>query len=289
MIWKESLSLIGLSVVLIYWSVGDSRKAYAEDSSLSKNQPAVLASAASQCPTDLSSLTPKMEKALQFIKSASFRNTMLASLQASIPEAIAQADGLDRQIIFLKREIVRQEQERVHAEKVAREGLADPSQPPEALPVWKRRGLLLCCGSISRFHRSKSCESGISESFGVLSTGRDAIMKAVDKSSINLLHNVPEELNQEFVEKIIDQDSVRIERIVSHGHVSPTGFWYDQDEHEWVVVLAGKAQLQIEGREQLVTLGPGDTCNLLAHTKHRVVWTEPNHNTIWLAVFWRSG
>ena len=59
-----------------------------------------------------------MKKALQFVKSASFRNAMLASLQASIPEAIAQSDGLTRQITFLKREIVRQEQERARAEKV---------------------------------------------------------------------------------------------------------------------------------------------------------------------------
>ena len=27
---------------------------------------------------------------------------------------------------------------------------------------------------------------------------------------------------------------LRIERIVSEGHVSPEGFWYDQDEPEWV-------------------------------------------------------
>ena len=54
---------------------------------------------------------------------------MLVSLQASIPEAIAQSDGLAQQITFLKQEIVRQEQERAHAEKVAREGLTDPSQP----------------------------------------------------------------------------------------------------------------------------------------------------------------
>ncbi len=81
------------------------------------------------CPTDLSSLQPSMEKALQFIKSSAFRNAMLTSLRASIPDAIAKADGLPRQITFLKREILRQERERAHAEKVAREGLKDSSQP----------------------------------------------------------------------------------------------------------------------------------------------------------------
>lgn len=123
------MSLIGLSVILVYGSAYGVREALAEDSSPLKNQGAVITSAAKQCPTDLSSLQPKMEKALQFIKSASFRESMLASLQASIPEAIAQTDGLVRQITFLKQEIFRQEQERAHAEKVAREGLTDPSQP----------------------------------------------------------------------------------------------------------------------------------------------------------------
>lgn len=129
MFLQKLMSAIGVGVFLINVWVWEVREAFAEDSPLSSNQLAVMNTAAKQCPTDLSSLQPKMEKALQFIKSASFRNTMLASLQASIPEAIAQSDGLAQQITFLKQEIVRQEQERAHAEKVAREGLTDPSQP----------------------------------------------------------------------------------------------------------------------------------------------------------------
>lgn len=128
MFLQKLMSAIGVGVFLINVWVWEVREAFAEDSPLSSNQLAVMNTAAKQCPTDLSSLQPKMEKALQFIKSASFRNTMLASLQASIPEAIAQSDGLAQQITFLKQEIVRQEQERAHAEKVAREGLTDPSQ-----------------------------------------------------------------------------------------------------------------------------------------------------------------
>ena len=129
MFLQKLMSAIGVGVFLINVWVWEVRGVFAEDSPLSSNQLAVINTAAKQCPTDLSSLQPKMEKALQFIKSASFRNTMLASLQASIPEAIAQSDGLAQQITFLKQEIVRQEQERAHAEKVAREGLTDPSQP----------------------------------------------------------------------------------------------------------------------------------------------------------------
>ncbi len=122
----------------------------------------------------------------------------------------------------------------------------------------------------------------------MLSTGRRTVKKVIDHMPKNIFHGIPEGLNQELVEKLIEQDSFRLKRIVSRGHVSPTGFWYDQDEHEWVVVLAGKAKLQIEGLEQPVTLNPGDTYTLPAHKKHRVAWTEPNKDTIWLAVFWKS-
>jgi hypothetical protein len=101
----------------------------AQESPTITQPPTELSSSMTSCPSDLSVLQPKMEEALKFVKSSSFRETLLASLQASIPEAIAQADGLAGQITFLKEEIVRQEQERAHAEEVAREGLDDPSKP----------------------------------------------------------------------------------------------------------------------------------------------------------------
>ena len=110
----------------------------------------------------------------------------------------------------------------------------------------------------------------------------------MNKTPLNLLQDIPVGLNQEFIEKLIDQDSFRIERIVSRGQVSPTGSWYDQDEHEWVVVLTGQAKLKIKGEKDFVNLGPGDTYDLPAHTKHRVAWTAPNLDTIWLAVFWKD-
>jgi len=127
--WQKSITFAGLGLLLVYGSVCQVSEVFAGDLSLQKSQAEVIASAAKECPQDLTSLQPKMEKALQFIKSTSFRNTMLAALQASIPEAINQADGLARQITFLEREIVRQERDKVHAEKVAREGLTDTRQP----------------------------------------------------------------------------------------------------------------------------------------------------------------
>ena len=35
-----------------------------------------------------------------------------------------------------------------------------------------------------------------------------------------------------------------VERIISHGHATPEGEWYDQERDEWVVVLEGEARLQ---------------------------------------------
>ena len=128
LILQKSLRLIGISLFLVYGNVFDAIVYSAEESPATSPSAAVM-TAANQCPTNLSYLQPNMEKALQFVKSASFRNTMLASLQASITEAIAQSDGLTRQITFLKQEIILQEGERNHAEEVARDGLNDPSQP----------------------------------------------------------------------------------------------------------------------------------------------------------------
>ena len=125
---QKLTSMIGISIVLVYGSMWGMGNAMVDDSSSFHNQSHMITLAAKQCPTDLSLLRPEMEKALQYIKSASFRSTMLASLQASIPEAIVQADGLSQQIVFLKQEIVSQERERAYAEEVAREGLVDPSQ-----------------------------------------------------------------------------------------------------------------------------------------------------------------
>jgi cupin 2 domain-containing protein len=77
---------------------------------------------------------------------------------------------------------------------------------------------------------------------------------------------------------------VRFERIVSHGHVSPDGFWYDQDDDEWVVVIEGEGELQIEGESTPRRLQPGDWLFLPAHCRHRVVSTAEGGPTVWLAV-----
>jgi cupin 2 domain-containing protein len=100
----------------------------------------------------------------------------------------------------------------------------------------------------------------------------------------NLFADLPKDLPEESVQTLINAGSVSIERIVSHGHASPDGFWYDQDQHEWVMVMKGEVRLRFEGDELPVAMKPGDWLNIPAHKKHRVEWTTPDEPTIWLAV-----
>lgn len=102
----------------------------------------------------------------------------------------------------------------------------------------------------------------------------------------NLFTDLPDDLSKEFIETLAEGKNTRIERIVSNGQSSPEGFWYDQEQDEWIVVLKGEATLLIEGVEEPVHLQVGDHLLIPAHQKHRVDWTSPVEPTIWLAVFY---
>ena len=102
--------------------------------------------------------------------------------------------------------------------------------------------------------------------------------------SRNIFQHIPEDLPEELFEVIQSGAGVRIERIVSRGHASPDGFWYDQQGHEWILVLKGGATLSFEGQTSPVILAPGDYLNIPAHTRHRVEDTDPKQETVWLAV-----
>jgi cupin 2 domain-containing protein len=100
----------------------------------------------------------------------------------------------------------------------------------------------------------------------------------------NLFQAIPDSLPVELAETLVGSSHVRIERIISRQHASLPGFWYDQDWNEWVLLLTGTAGLRIEGFEDVLTLKPGDHLLLSAHQRHRVEWTDPQTDTIWLAV-----
>jgi len=99
----------------------------------------------------------------------------------------------------------------------------------------------------------------------------------------NIFDSIPEDLQSEVFENLVAGDGVRIERIISKGHQSPESGWYDQDKNEWVLVLRGEAIL-LFADETSVRLKTGDFINIAAHKKHRVEWTSPDVETIWLAV-----
>ena len=101
----------------------------------------------------------------------------------------------------------------------------------------------------------------------------------------NLFADLPAHLPEELIQTLLSTPQVRIERIVSQGHVSPPGFWYDQDEHEWVLLIQGAARLRFD--DEVVELKPGDFLNIPAHRKHRVEWTSPDELTIWLAIYYQ--
>ena len=103
----------------------------------------------------------------------------------------------------------------------------------------------------------------------------------------NLLAHLPGILPEELIEPLLTAQGLRIERIVSHGHASPPGFWYDQPEHEWVLLLFGAARLRFEGREP-IELSPGCYVNIPAHQRHRVDWTDPDQPTVWLAIHYHG-
>ena len=99
----------------------------------------------------------------------------------------------------------------------------------------------------------------------------------------NLFADLPTSLPNELAQTLLETSGLRIERIVSHGHASPDGFWYDQDTHEWVLVVSGGARLHFEGEEP-VEMRAGSFINIPAHRRHRVDWTDPQVPTIWVAI-----
>ncbi|WP_025209852.1 cupin domain-containing protein [Hippea sp. KM1] len=90
--------------------------------------------------------------------------------------------------------------------------------------------------------------------------------------------------DEEIFQTIASSESVRIERIISNGQASPEGFYYDQDEYEFVLLLKGEAVLSFDDSGS-VRLKEGDYLIIEPHRKHRVEYTSKP--AIWLCVFYR--
>lgn len=99
----------------------------------------------------------------------------------------------------------------------------------------------------------------------------------------NIFKAIPADLSEEIIEQLVGNNQMKVERIISKGHKSPASGWYDQKFKEWVLLLKGEARLSFVD-ESSVTLKPGDYLNIPAHKKHRVDWTIPDDETIWLVI-----
>lgn len=99
----------------------------------------------------------------------------------------------------------------------------------------------------------------------------------------NLFESIPSGMSREVFDVLAEKGNFKIERIISKGHSSPESGWYNQEQDEWVIVLKGEAVVVFEeGGDMLLKVG--DYINIPAHVKHKVAWTDPGIETIWLAV-----
>jgi cupin 2 domain-containing protein len=104
----------------------------------------------------------------------------------------------------------------------------------------------------------------------------------------NLFQAIPAQLPQELFETLLQRDGLRLERIVSRGHTTPPGEWYDQEWDEWVCLLSGSATLQFAGGESN-QLTPGDYLLIPAHCRHRVTASDERQESVWLALHLETG
>ena len=90
---------------------------------------------------------------------------------------------------------------------------------------------------------------------------------------------LPAHLPAEHTQLLASGTQFRLEHILSAGHASAEGFWYEQAEDEWAVLLAGNATLAFE--EGTVAMVAGDALLIPAGCRHRVATSS---HAVWLAL-----
>ncbi len=99
----------------------------------------------------------------------------------------------------------------------------------------------------------------------------------------NIFKQIPDNLDKEVFEQLIQSEDVKVERIISKGHSTEPDYWYNQEQNEWVIVLQGEAILSFQAGDD-IHMKAGDYVNIPAYQKHRVKWTTTDTETIWLAI-----
>ena len=103
---------------------------------------------------------------------------------------------------------------------------------------------------------------------------------------MNNLFSIPAEYGlpdspERFEPIVVGAHGLLLERIVSHGHTTPEGQWYDQERDEWVAVIEGEAIITYHDGSE-ITLAKGDHVFIPRHVRHRVAYT--GSPCVWLAV-----
>ena len=105
----------------------------------------------------------------------------------------------------------------------------------------------------------------------------------INKNNIfNFLENIPSSSKDEIFQTIVENDNIKIERIISYGQTTPKDYWYDQDEDEFVYIIQGDAKIKYDD-ESIHLLNTNDSLYIKAHQKHQVIYTS--NPTIWLTIF----
>jgi cupin 2 domain-containing protein len=100
----------------------------------------------------------------------------------------------------------------------------------------------------------------------------------------NIYSKIPSAKSREISQAILETAKLKIERIISYGQSTGKGKWLKEAQDEWVIVLKGSGRLRFRTGDRLIMLKAGDYVFIPANTPHRVDWSSPRRNTIWLAV-----
>ncbi|MFM1941091.1 MAG: hypothetical protein RI897_73 [Verrucomicrobiota bacterium] len=88
----------------------------------------------------------------------------------------------------------------------------------------------------------------------------------------------------EVLVPLLEGGGFRLEQIVSFGAGSDPGFWYDQEQPEWVVLVRGTAVLEFEAGR--LDLTGGDALLIPQRLRHRVMRTS--RDAVWLALHFEA-
>ena len=104
-------------------------------------------------------------------------------------------------------------------------------------------------------------------------------------SEVHLLTGPCPRPGEERTTLLLELPGLRLERIHSCSATGPADGWYDQTQLEWLTLLQGSARIQFADERRPRSLSRGDCLLIEPRRRHRVVATDPDPGTVWLALF----